>query len=227
MASNLESIPAAKPLAPWFGGKKYLAKKIIERIEAVDHRCYAEPFVGMGGVFLRRARRPNSEAINDISGELVNLFRCLKEHGDELTRQFEWTLSSRAEFERFVDTPPTVLTDIQRAARFAYMQNMTFGGKPAMDATRGQIGTHAHHPARLTAEKMQRSIAEIHQRLQRVHINASIGPSSCAATTSRSRCSTSTRRTGVMRRTTARASSPARILHAWRNFWPASRGGSS
>jgi len=45
---------AVKPVAPYVGGKVLLAKTIIERIKAIPHTCYAEPFVGMGGVFLRR-----------------------------------------------------------------------------------------------------------------------------------------------------------------------------
>ncbi len=55
MAPHDRTQAVAEPLAPWFGGKKHLAKRIIERIDAIPHRCYAEPFVGMGGVFLRRA----------------------------------------------------------------------------------------------------------------------------------------------------------------------------
>ena len=70
----------AEPLAPWFGGKRWLAARIIERIEAIPHRCYAEPFVGMGGVFLRRARRPKSEIVNNANGEIVNLFRITRGH---------------------------------------------------------------------------------------------------------------------------------------------------
>ena len=82
-------VQPAKPLAPWLGGKRNLAGRVIERIEAVEHSCYAEPFVGMGGIFLRRAKRPKSEILNDINGEIVNLFRIVREHPDELNRQFD------------------------------------------------------------------------------------------------------------------------------------------
>ena len=161
----------AEPIAPWFGGKKHLARAIIERIDRIPHRCYAEPFVGMGGVFLRRARKPKSEVINDRNSEIVNLFRALREHPGELARQFRWTLSSREEFRRLVAVEPETLTDIQRAARFAYLQRLSFGGKPAHDLTPGQMGSSApHHPARLRAGRMQRLIAAAHERLQGVHV---------------------------------------------------------
>ncbi len=161
---------AAEPLAPWFGGKKYLAKRIAARIAAIEHRCYAEPFVGMGGVFLRRATRPKSEIVNDRNVEIVNLFRVAREHPEELIRQFRWTLSARDEFRRLIAVAPETLTDVQRAARFAYLQRLSFGGKPAHEATAGQMGPSAHHPARLTAQRMGRLIAAVHRRLQAVHI---------------------------------------------------------
>ena len=63
MASTHTPVSPTEPLAPWRGGKRNLANKIIARIEAIEHRCYAEPFVGMAGVFLRRKARPHAEAI--------------------------------------------------------------------------------------------------------------------------------------------------------------------
>ena len=160
MASNRKRKPVplrptapAEPLAPWFGGKKYLAKRIIERIEAIPHDCYAEPFCGMGGIFLRRGRRPRSEALNDINGEIINLFRIVREHPDELARHFDLALSSRAEFARLLKTPPEILTDIQRAARFAYLQRLAFGGKPSDAGRAVHAALDRHRPARLTAAR--------------------------------------------------------------------------
>jgi DNA adenine methylase len=52
-------------IAPWVGGKRNLAKRITAKIAAIPHVCYAEPFVGMGGVFFKRQRRAQVEVIND------------------------------------------------------------------------------------------------------------------------------------------------------------------
>ena len=54
--SNQGLIPVApvRPVAPYLGGKRGLAKTISERIKSVPHTTYVEPFVGMGGVFLWR-----------------------------------------------------------------------------------------------------------------------------------------------------------------------------
>lgn len=39
------------PVAPYLGGKKLLAKKLVPLLRAIPHRAYVEPLVGMGGVF--------------------------------------------------------------------------------------------------------------------------------------------------------------------------------
>lgn len=66
-----------RPVAPYVGGKRNLAKRLVERIEATPHECYAEGFVGMAGVFLRRRRRPKAEVINDLNREVATFFRIL------------------------------------------------------------------------------------------------------------------------------------------------------
>ena len=85
-AADAPSAAPVEPLAPWLGGKKYLARRIIERIEVIPHTCYAKPFVGMGGILLRKATRTKSEILNDLNGEITNLFRALREHPVELAR---------------------------------------------------------------------------------------------------------------------------------------------
>ena len=124
----------------------------------------------MGGVFLRRTSRPKSEIINDLNGEIVNLFRIVREHPEELARQFRWVLTSRQEFARWIAVDPDTLTDVQRAARFTYLQRLSFGGVPAHIATPGQMSPSVSHPARLTAVRMFQLIEAAHRRLQRVHI---------------------------------------------------------
>ena len=56
-----------RPVAGYIGGKRNLAKRLVERISTIPHTTYAEGFVGMGGIFFRRTARPSAEAINDWS----------------------------------------------------------------------------------------------------------------------------------------------------------------
>ena len=59
--------------------------------------------------------------INDVNGDLVNLYRVVKRHLEEFVRQFKYALPSRQILKWTQATPPEVLTDVQRAARFFYL----------------------------------------------------------------------------------------------------------
>ncbi|WP_349591078.1 DNA adenine methylase [Vogesella oryzagri] len=61
--------------------------------------------------------------------DLVSEYRVVQHHLEEFVRQFKWALSSREVFKWQQMTRPETLTDIQRAARFFYLQHHAFGGK--------------------------------------------------------------------------------------------------
>lgn len=48
---NFDEVKPVRPVAPYIGGKRALAKRLVSLIDAEPHEIYAEPFVGMGGVF--------------------------------------------------------------------------------------------------------------------------------------------------------------------------------
>lgn len=115
-----------KPIIPWIGGKRRLAKHILPMIP--EHSCYIEPFCGAAALYFLKEPSP-AEVINDINGELVCLYRVVRHHLDEFIRQFRWALVSREMFKWLQETPAHTLTDIQRAARFYYLQKTCFGAK--------------------------------------------------------------------------------------------------
>lgn len=154
------------PLAPYLGGKFRLSKRIINKIEQIPHKIYAEPFVGMGGIFLRRTQIPKAEIINDINGELVNLYRIVRRYPNTLYKETEFLFASRQEFERLLKTPPETLTDIERAARFLYLQNQAFGGKVTGQA----FGVSIDRPARFDFVKLNDRIRAVGGRLASVTI---------------------------------------------------------
>jgi len=61
----------------------------------VPHETYAEPFVGMGGVFFRRRWAPRREVIN---GDVATLFRILLRHYPQFMETLKFQITSRAEF---------------------------------------------------------------------------------------------------------------------------------
>jgi DNA adenine methylase len=130
-AEPLAPIDPIRPPAPWIGGKKVLARRLVARINAVPHTIYAEPFVGMGGVFFRRDQRPKCEVINDWSEDVATFFRVVQRHYIAFMDMLRWQITSRAGFERLRAQDPATLTDLERAARFLYLQKLAFGGKVA------------------------------------------------------------------------------------------------
>jgi len=125
----MQEITPIHPVAPWMGGKRNLAKRICALIDADQHTTYGEPFVGMGGIFLRRSCRPRAEVINDRGRDVTNLFRILQRHYPQFLEVLRFQLTTRAEFNRLVDTNPDTLTDLERAARFLYLQRRPLAAK--------------------------------------------------------------------------------------------------
>lgn len=162
----LEPVRPAKPVAPWVGGKRALAGRIAERISNIPHERYVEPFVGMGGVFFRRALRPRMEVINDINREVVNLFRHLQRHYQQLLDVLKWQVCSRSEFERLLRQDVSTLTELERAARFLYLQRTAFGGKAVGQA----FGISYRASAFFDLTKLIGILEAVHERLAPVVI---------------------------------------------------------
>lgn len=148
------------------GGKRNLAKRLTALIGATPHRSYIEPFVGMGGVFLRRPAPAPVEVINDISNDVVTFFRVAQRHPDALAAQLSGMLCCRDEFDRMRRIDPTTLTDIERAARFLYLQRLSFGGK-----VRSRVfGVSKTNPARFDPRKVMPNLERLTARLAGVTI---------------------------------------------------------
>lgn len=164
--SNPQPVEPALPPAAYIGGKRILSKAIIERINATPHTGYAEPFVGMGGVFLRRTYKPRTEVINDFNGEVANLFRILQRHYPQFMETLKFQITSRREFQRLVRCEASTLTDLERAARFLYLQRLSFGGKVS-----GQhFGVDKAGGGRFNVTRLGPVLEDIHERMAGVVI---------------------------------------------------------
>lgn len=166
--SNQGLIPVApvRPVAPYLGGKRGLAKTIIDQIKHVPHTVYVEPFTGMGGVFLRRPFKVRHEVINDLNGEVSNLFRILQRHYVPLMDMLRWQITGREQFERLRSADVRSLTDLERAARFLYLQRVAFGGNPKWTAFGVTTGTSG----RFDVAKLGPILEDVHSRLSGVVI---------------------------------------------------------
>lgn len=154
--------PMKSPL-PWLGGKSRLADRIVQLVPAHDH--YAEVFAGAGWVFFRK---PESryESINDINSDLISFYRCAQNHLEELCKQFKFLLSSREFFEDFrSQMKADGLTDIQRAARFYYLQRQAFAGQLS-----GVFGVDNKSLPKINLLRLEEDMSAVYFRLTRVRI---------------------------------------------------------
>lgn len=118
---------------------------------------------GWGGVFLRRAWRPKCEVANDLNGEITNLFRILQRHLPQFLAVMRYQIASRREFDRLRGSDPETLTDLERAARFLYLQRLAFGGKP--DAV---FGVSPGTTPRFSLSRLEPILDAAHSRLEGV-----------------------------------------------------------
>lgn len=152
----------ATPIIPWIGGKRRLADVLIPQFP--PHTCYVEVFAGGAALYFMRPPA-DVEVINDVNGELVNLYRVVKNHLEEFVRQFKYALSSRDVFKWLQETPPHTLTDIQRAARFFYLQQHAFGGK-----VDGQTWGTATTTPSINLLRIEENLSAAHLRLAQAYI---------------------------------------------------------
>ena len=73
MSEERRAVTPIRPAAAYIGGKRRLGELLARRIEGVPHEIYAEPFVGMGGLFFRRRWAPRRVVIK-TSHEMLR--RC-------------------------------------------------------------------------------------------------------------------------------------------------------
>lgn len=114
---------ATRPVLRYFGGKWRLAPWIIEHMP--EHRIYTEVFGGAASVLLRKPR-VYAEVLNDLDGEIVNVFRVLRDPSSaaDLQRLVELTPFARQEFE--LSYEPTD-DNIEQARRTLFRSFAGFG----------------------------------------------------------------------------------------------------
>jgi DNA adenine methylase len=150
------------PIA-YIGGKNRIAKQIIDIFP--EHRTYVEVFAG-GAQVLFHKEPSFVEVLNDLDGDVVTLFRACQLHYEELVRYLKFTVISREWFDLLQMQDPKTLTDIQRAARFFYLQKNAYAGL----VRKRKFGYSVAEPSRFNPASIPELIEKAHKRLARVQI---------------------------------------------------------
>jgi len=151
------------PLA-YIGGKSKLSETIIKMMP--EHKAYCEVFAGAAWVFFRK--KPSKyETINDLDSDLIVFYRVLQNHLEEFLKQFKWILSSREWFEDWKRQQKAGgLTDIQRAARYYYLQRHSFAGRVRSRT----FGPGPMRRPRINLLRIEEELSEVYLRLATVTI---------------------------------------------------------
>jgi DNA adenine methylase len=108
-----------RPVLRYHGGKWRLAPWIISFFP--KHHTYVEAYGGAGSVLLRKPRC-YAEVYNDLDGEIVSLFRVLRNPAQarELERQLKLTPFAREEFELTYFPDPDPIEQARRTILRAF-----------------------------------------------------------------------------------------------------------
>lgn len=103
------------------GGKWRIADWIISYFP--EHKVYCEPFFGSGAVFFNK-QPCYIETINDMNGDIVNLFKVCRDYPEELARAISLTPFARDEFISCNDPSDNL---IEQARRTLVRYHQSFG----------------------------------------------------------------------------------------------------
>ena len=115
---------------PYYGGKFMMSKRLVTMIP--PHRRYFEVFAGGASMFFRKAKA-EWNILNDIDNDIVNLYICVLEKFDKLTKYIFWYPRSRKlfiEFNHNIDDVNIEIPDPERAAQYFYVIRNSFNNIP-------------------------------------------------------------------------------------------------
>lgn len=146
----------------WIGGKKILRNSIVNEFpDKKTYKRYVEVFGGAGWILFSSEKHAEIEVYNDINGNLVNLFRCVKYHPEEVQKELEFILMSREQFcEAKAQVDVQGMTDIQRAARFYTLIRESFGADLRSFGLRGKDMDRAREYLLIVSKRLNKVIIE-------------------------------------------------------------------
>lgn len=163
-------------LAPWFGGKRNLASRIVDLMR--PHRSYWEPFCGSMAVLL--AKPPAAmETVNDLNADLVNLARVVADPilGPKFHRHVRRLFMSEVLFreaqQRIINEETDSADPLPRAIDYFVTSWMGIGGVAGTKRTNYQFAYRYTHNGGSAATRYHSAVASVpawRGRLRKVSI---------------------------------------------------------
>ena len=115
----------AKPLLRWAGSKRQLVPQLAS-YWSTDNAKYVEPFAGSACLFFKL--EPATAILGDINRELIDTYEVVRSHPQDLFHALRTWKNEADEYYHVRALDPKVLGEIQRAARFIYLNRFCFNG---------------------------------------------------------------------------------------------------
>lgn len=118
----------SRPFLKWAGGKGRLLSQYQPFFPA-SFNTYYEPFLGGGAVFFHVIDRAKGAVLGDINPELVNVYRCVRNHVGELIERLEHHQRHHSQTYYYELRQQRDLTrPTERAARLIYLNKTCYNG---------------------------------------------------------------------------------------------------
>lgn len=156
-----------RPILRYHGGKWLLAPWIISNFP--EHRVYVEPFGGAASVLMRKTRS-YGEVYNDLDGEVVNLFRIVRDRGSELVEKLRLTPFSRVDYKKSFEVSED---ELEQARRTVIRSFMCFGSNALCRSIQSGFRSNSNRSGTTPAHDWKNfpdSLAIVIDRLQGVVI---------------------------------------------------------
>ena len=121
---NPTAYPQAKSAFGYYGSKQKIASKILQLLP--PHNCWVELFCGSASITLAKKAAP-IEIINDIDGNVINVFEQLRNRPSDLIKAIEHTPYARDEFNK-ARAKAATSDDLERARMFLVEAMMSING---------------------------------------------------------------------------------------------------
>jgi len=121
---RVEDVYTARAPFGYYGAKLRIVSQIVKSLP--PHNAWVEAFCGSAALTLAKRAAP-IEIINDLNGEIVNLFQQLRNNSAALCRAVALTPYARDEYLFARDTKP-LKDPLERARRFLVSTMMTVNG---------------------------------------------------------------------------------------------------
>lgn len=115
----------AKPILKWAGGKTQMLGDLLPKVPPSYGR-YIEPFFGGGAMFF--ALQPERAIIADSNPELINLYRQVSEHVEDVIYQLKKYENTPEMFYKVRGQDWTMLPEAEAAARTIFLNKTCYNG---------------------------------------------------------------------------------------------------